>query len=271
MQTASPSRLLPTCRLSIHPTALIDSGAEICDDAEIGPFAVIEAGTRIAKGCVVHGHAQLLGNVDIGENCEIGHSAIIGANPQDHGFDRRTPSQVQIGSGNVIREHVTIHRASAEGQATSIGDDNMLMVGCHLGHDTIIGDRNVLANHCLLGGHVKLGDGAFLGGGAAFHQFVRIGDLCMIKGQAAISQDVPPYVLASDSNELHGLNIIGMRRAGLSAATRQNVKDAFRQMFLSGNNLQEALDATLLLQWEPEALKFIDFFRAHSDRGVCHP
>ena len=271
MQSASPSRPLPTCRLSIHSSALIDSRAEVSEDVEIGPFAVIEAGVRIAPGCLVHGHVQILGSVEIGANCEIGHSAIIGANPQDQGFDRRTPSQVRIGARNVLREHVTIHRSSFENQATAIGNDNMLMVGCHLGHDTTIGDRNVLANQCLLGGHVKLGDGAFLGGGAAFHQFVRIGDLCMIKGQAAISQDVPPYVLASDSNELHGLNVIGMRRAGLSAATRQNVKDAFRQMFLNGHNLQEALDATLLLQWEPEALKFIDFFRVHSDRGVCHP
>lgn len=257
--------------MGIHSSAFIDSRAEVCEDVEIGPFVVIEAGARISRGCLVHGHAQILGSVEIGEDCEIGHNAIIGANPQDQGFDRRTSSRVRIGNGNVLREHVTVHRSSREGQATTIGNDNLLMVGCHLGHDSVIGDRNVLANHCLLGGHVKLGDGAFLGGGAAFHQFVRIGDLCMIKGQSAISQDVPPYVLAAASNELHGLNVIGMRRAGLSAATRQNVKDAFRQMFLNGLNLQDALDGTLDLTWVPEAQNFIEFFRVHSKRGVCHP
>ncbi len=257
--------------MKIHPTAFVDPLAEIADDAEIGPFAVIEAGARIARGCVIHGHGQVLASVEIGENCEIGHNAIIGAAPQDLGFDRATPSGVRIGSGNVFREHVTVHRSSREGGATVIGNDNFLMVGSHVGHDSIVGDRNILANHCLLGGHVRLGSGAFLGGGSAFHQFVRIGDLCMVKGLAAISQDVPPFVLASGTNQVRGLNVVGMRRAGLSASTRQNVKDAFHQMFLAGLNLQEALSSTINRTWEPEALKFIDFFRVASNRGVCHP
>lgn len=237
----------------------------------IGPLAVIEAGVRIGRGCRIHGHAQLVGSVELGENCEVGHCAVIGATPQDLGFHPETPSGVRIGSGNVFREHVTIHRASREGGVTEVGSGNFLMVGCHLGHDTIIGDRNVLANHCLLGGHVRLGSGAFLGGGSAFHQFVRLGDLCMIKGLAAISQDVPPYVLVSDANRVRGLNVVGMRRAGLSAATRQNVKDAFHQLFLAGMNLREALASTDSREWESEARAFIDFFRVDSKRGICHP
>lgn len=237
----------------------------------IGPLAIIEAGARIGRGCRIHGQAQLIGSVELGEDCEVGHNAIIGTTPQDLSFDPATPSGVRIGSGNIFREHVTIHRASREGGFTEVGRDNFLMVGCHLGHDTIIGDRNILANHCLLGGHVRLGSGAFLGGGSAYHQFVRLGDLCMIKGLAAISQDVPPYVLVSDANRVRGLNVVGMRRAGLSAATRKNVKDAFHLLFLAGLNLREALESTESREWEPEASAFIDFFRVSSKRGICHP
>lgn len=261
----------PIAFLKIHPTAFVDPLARVSEDVEIGPFAVIEAGARIGRGCVIHGHAQLVGSVEVGDGCEIGHGSVIGAAPQDLHFDRTTPSGVRMGSGNVIREHVTIHRSSRTGGMTEIGRDNFFMVGCHLGHDVIVGDRNILANHCLLGGHVHLGDGSFLGGGSAFHQFVRIGSLCMIKGLAAISQDVPPYVMASDSNRVRGLNVVGMRRAGLSADTRRNVKAAFHQMFLTGLNLQSALAATDAGAWEPEALRFIDFFRVASSRGICHP
>ena len=257
--------------MRIHPTALIDPQAEIAESAEIGPFVVIESGVKIGADCVIQAHAQVIGSVEIGDRCKIGHNAVIGGVPQDLSFDESTQSGVRIGTGNVFREHVTVHRSSRENGVTEIGCDNMLMVGCHVGHDSVIGDRNILANQCLLGGHVHLGDGAFLGGGAAFHQFVRVGDLCMVKGLAAISQDVPPYVLASDSNRVRGLNSVGMRRAGLSAVTRQSVKEAFRQIFLEGLNLKQALDAAADRMWEPEAMGFIDFFRVKTSRGVCHP
>ena len=261
----------PRFYLSVHPTSFVDSRAEIAANVEIGPFVVVEAGVRIGQNSVVHGHAQLLTGVELGEECEVGHSAVLSAAPQEQDFDKATPSGVRIGSRNVIREHVTIHRSSKEEGMTEMGSDNLLMVGCHLGHDMVMGDRNILANHCLIGGHVKVGSGSFLGGGSGFHQFVRVGDLCMIKGLSAISQDVPPYVLASGSNRVSGLNVVGMRRAGFSALVRQNIKDAFHQMFLAGLNRQEALDSTLGRVWEPEGLGFIDFFRVPTDRGICHP
>ncbi|MCB1061878.1 MAG: acyl-ACP--UDP-N-acetylglucosamine O-acyltransferase [Verrucomicrobiae bacterium] len=257
--------------MSIHPTAFIDPLAEIADDVEIGPFAVVEAGAKIGRSCILHGHAQVLASVELGENCEIGHCTVVGAAPQDLKFDHAIPSGVRLGSGNVLREHVTIHRSSKEGGVTLIGQDNYFMVGSHVGHDSIVGDRNILANHCLLGGHVILGNGTFLGGGSAFHQFVRIGNLCMVKGLAAISQDVPPYTMASHTNQIRGLNVVGMRRAGLSATTRQNVKEAFHQMYLAGLNHKEALASTDDRTWEPEASEFIDFFRVSTSRGICHP
>lgn len=257
--------------LKIHPSAVVDPRAELADDVEVGPLAVIEAGVRLGAGCVVRGHAHLVGSVVMGEGCEVGHGAVIGADPQDLGFDRRIPSGVVVGSGNRFREHVTIHRSTLEGGSTRIGNDNFLMVACHLGHDAVVGDGNILANGCLLGGHVHLGDGAFLGGGTGVHQFVRLGDRCMTQGNASVSQDVPPYVLVADTNRVCGLNVVGMRRAGLSPKTRANVKSAFGRIYLDRKNLQEALDATDILDWEPEALAFIEFFRAPSKKGVCRP
>jgi UDP-N-acetylglucosamine acyltransferase len=257
--------------LSIHPTAFVAPGAEIGDSVEIGCFAIVEAGARIGNRCTIEGHAQVLSHAEIGDDCLIGGSSIIGGAPQDMGFDRRTPSKVRIGSGNTFREHVTIHRSTEEGGTTEIGTDNYVMVGSHIGHDSIIGSGNIIANQCMLGGHVELGDGAFLGGGAGFHQFVRIGSMCMIRGHASVSMDVPPYVIVSDTNRVRGLNVIGLRRSGMTAPTRKNLKEAFHQMFLSERNLQEALDLTMTHKWESEAQAFIDFFRAPTKRGVCRP
>lgn len=257
--------------MKIHPTAVVESGAEIADDVEIGPYAVIESGVRLGSGCVIRGHAQLVGSVILGAGCEVGHGAVIGADPQDLGFDRSQSSGVIAGAKNFFREHVTIHRSARPGENTIVGEGNLLMVGCHLGHDTVIGDGNVLANGCLLGGHVHLGSGAFLGGGTGVHQFVRLGDRCMAQGHASISQDVPPFTLVSELNQICGLNVVGMRRAGLAAATRQNVKDAYALIYLAKLSLQEALAAADAQEWESEAKAFIDFFRSPSKKGVCRP
>ena len=179
-------------------------------------------------------HAQLLNSVVIGAGCEIGHGAVVGGNPQDKSFRRETASGVVIGDGEYLREHVTMHRGSQEGSQTRIGEGNFFTVGCHVGHDTTIGSNNTLANQCLLGGHVRVGNSTFIGGGAAFHQFVRVGDLCMVKGLSAVSQDVPPFVLLSGSNQVRGLNSVGMRRAGFNIAARGSIKAAFGIMFQNG-------------------------------------
>lgn len=257
--------------MKIHSSAVIDPRAELADDVEVGALAIVEARVRIGAGCVIRGHAQLVGRVTLGEGCEVGHGAVVGADPQDLGFDRRVDSGVVIGDRNILREHVTVHRSTLDGGATIIGKANYIMVGCHLGHDVVIGDSNILANGTMLGGHVRLGDGAFLGGGTGVHQFVRLGDRCMAQGHASISQDVPPFVLVANTNQVCGLNVVGMRRAGLSAATRASVKDAFHQIFLAKLGLREAVEAALSRDWTPEARAFIEFFRAPSKRGICHP
>lgn len=257
--------------MKIHPSAFVDPKAELAEGVEVGPFAVIESGVRLGARCLVRGHAQLIGRVVLGEDCEVGHGAVIGADPQDLGFDRRLVSGVRIGPRNCFREHVTIHRSAREGFDTVVGEGNMLMVGSHLGHDVVIGDRNILANECLLGGHVQLGNGAFLGGGTGVHQWVRMGDHCMAQGHASISQDVPPYVLVAGLNLVRGLNVVGMRRSGLSSETRLNVKEAYRRIYLSRMPLGEALKQAGEMEWSPEAEAFLDFFRVGSKRGFCNP
>ncbi len=252
-----------------HPTALIDSAAQLDADVAVGPYAIIEAGTVIGRGTVIDGHAQVLRGVTLGENCRVGHGAVLGGDPQSLAFDPRIASGVCIGNHNRFREHVTVHRSLLEGQATRIGDHNFFMAGSHVGHDAEIGSHNVLANAVLLAGHVRLGNRAFLGGGSVYHQFIRIGDFAMIQGNAGFSKDVAPYVIGSGINLIHGLNTVGLRRAGFDAATRQEIKSAFDLLFRSGKNFPQALAEARQQPWRPEAETLIAFVEAGSAKGVC--
>ena len=152
---------------------------------------------------------------------------------------------------------------------TRIGAENFLMAGAHVGHDVQMGSHNVLANNCLLGGEVLVGDKNFFGGGSAFHQFVRVGDLTMVKGLTAISQDVPPFVMVSGSNQVRGLNVVGMSRAGFDKDQRSGVKAAFNHIYRGGLNLSQALEAADAMVWGDEAAEFLEFFRGVSKKGVC--
>ncbi|MEM6916721.1 MAG: acyl-ACP--UDP-N-acetylglucosamine O-acyltransferase, partial [Verrucomicrobiota bacterium] len=245
--------------MMVHSTASIDPAAELGQDIFVGPFAVIEAGAKIGNGSRIEGHAQVLGSVTLGEGCLVGQGTILGGNPQDLSFDPATPSRVVVGNNTTFREHVTIHRSTQEGGETVIGSDNFFMVGTHAGHDCIIGDGNVLANQVMLAGHVHLGSHTFLGGGSGFHQFIRIGDRCMVKGNSGISKDIPPFTVVSDYNVMRNLNSVGLRRAGVSAAARANLKEAFHLIMLKGLSLEESLQEAETGEWEAEAKQFIDF------------
>ncbi len=253
----------------IHPTAIVDPQAELGEDVEVGPYAVIEGGVKLGVGCRVLGHAQVLRGVSLGENCEVGRGAVIGGDPQDFKFSREIISGVVVGAGTVFREHVTVHRGSREGEMTRLGVCNFLMAGAHVGHDVQMGDHNVLANNCLLGGEIEVGERNFFGGGSAFHQFVRVGDLCMVKGLTAISQDVPPFVMVSGSNQIRGLNVVGMSRAGFDKEQRGGVKAAFNHIYRGGMNLSQALEAAGAMEWNADGAKFIEFFRGESKKGIC--
>lgn len=253
----------------IHPTAVIHPSAQIAADAEIGPYVIIDGPVLIASGCRIESHAQIVGHVEIGEQCRIGRAAVIGTDPQDLSFDPATESSVIIGPRNVIREHVTIHRASKPGAATRLGEANFLMVGVHLAHDVQVGHHNILANSCMLAGHIQLGNHTFIGGGAVFHQFIRIGDSCVIQGNGSFGKDIPHFSSAMRTNRITGLNIIGLRRQGFTAAQRANIKDLFHILFCSGQNLSQALATARQTAWPEPASRLLDFASAPTHRGIC--
>ena len=256
----------------IHPTALVDPGASLADDVEVGPYAIIGDGVRLADGCKVAAGAQLIGRVEVGAGTSIGNGAIIGADPQHLTFVPETVSGVRIGKDNTIRELVTIHRSAAADGWTMVGDDNFLMAGVHLAHDVVLGDGNVIANNCLLAGHVEVGSRTFLGGGSVFHQFIRLGDLCMTQGNSAISKDVPPYCTAYRLNRLAGLNAIGLRRAGFSPALRSELKGVYRAAYASADPFREAVaKLTEKPDWQPETKCLLEALARPSPKGVCFP
>jgi UDP-N-acetylglucosamine acyltransferase len=219
---------------------------------------------------VIGAHAVLENRVVIGAGTHVGHGTILGGNPQALGFDQsRRDTGVRIGKNNTIREHVTINRATQENSDTVVGDENFLMTGCHLAHDCRIGSGVILANTVLMAGHVEVDDGAFLGGGSVFHQFIRIGKLAMVRGGCRFSKDIPPFCVGAGTNLAMGLNSIGLRRAGLSAEARMQLKRAFRLLYLSDLNVSQALEAVEKETWGPEATLFFDFVRGAKKKGIC--
>jgi UDP-N-acetylglucosamine acyltransferase len=253
----------------IHPTAIVDPNAKIGADVQVGLFSIVGPDVTIGDNTVVQSHVVIEGEVAIGRGNFIGHGAIIGVPPQDVSFSLDRKTQVEIGDDNIIREYCTIHRGSADGSATTIGDKNFLMSGAHIGHNCLIGNNVVIANNCLLAGHVRVDDGAFLGGGSTFHQFMHIGRLVMVQGSSAFGKDLPPFVVAAERNCVFGLNIVGMRRAGLSANDRDEIKEAFKLVYLSGLNISQALEKAQTMAFGAPAREFLDFVATSKKRGIC--
>ena len=254
--------------MNIHSTAIVDSGARIGRDVKIGPYAVIGPDVIIGDESVIQSHVVLEATVQIGANNVIGHGSIIGGPPQDLAFVPATSSAVQIGSGNVIREHCTIHRGTAEGSATTIGDGNFLMAGVHVGHNCRIADGVIIANNCLLAGYVEIDDRAFLGGGTTFHQNMHVGRLVMSQGSSAYGKDIPPFLLAGERNFVFGVNTLGLRRAGFTQPERDEVKRAFKLLYRSGLNIRQALEKAAETEFGPIGREFFAFVANARKRGI---
>ena len=255
--------------MKIHPSAIVDPATRLGEAVEIGPYACIGGEVEIGARTIIQSHAVIEGAVRVGADNQIGHGALIGGLPQDLGFKPGTRSSVEIGNRNVIREYVTIHRGTAADSVTRIGDDNFLMGGAHLGHNCAIADKVIVANNCLLGGYVTVNDGAFLGGGCVFHQFMRVGRLAITQGNSGFGKDIPPYVAAAGTNKVVGLNVVGLRRAGFSAADRAEIKAAFRLLYESGLNVSQALARASEKTWREPAQAFFDFIAGSKRRGIC--
>ena len=254
----------------IHPTALISPSARLAPDVAAGPYAIIEEGVTLGPGCRVEAHGQVLRGVRMGSGNVVGRGAIIGGDPQSLGFNPSTESGVKIGDGNTFREHVTIHRSTQAGGDTVIGSGNFFMATSHVGHDAVLGDHNVLANGVLIAGHISIGHRCFLGGGAALHQFIRVGDSAMVQGCGGYTRDIPPYCTVFRWNNLRGLNVVGLRRAGFATPLRMALKRAWRAVFCGEQPPVSAAAALLQGGGEStEVRQFLAFIASAGPKGVA--
>lgn len=254
----------------IQAHAYIDSKAELGTDVEVGPFAVIEAsavigdGCRIGPGAVVHSYTRL------GPRTQLHAGAIVGGAPQDLAFDPAAASYVDVGADCQLREGVTLHRGTKPDTRTQVGDRCFLMANSHVAHNCQLGNDVIMANNALLGGYVEVGDGAFISGNAVVHQFCRIGRLAMLSGLSGTSKDVPPFciLLNLESNLLAGLNVVGMRRAGIGAEERTAVKKVYQMLFRQDLNIRQALEQVRDAFPEGPAAELWRFVES-AKRGVC--
>jgi UDP-N-acetylglucosamine acyltransferase len=229
--------------MSIHPTAIVDSSAELGDDVAIGPYCVVGANVVLGRGCRLDQHVVIEPYTTLGEECRVHSGTVLGGTPQDHKF-RGERSYLIIGARNTIREFVTIHRATGEEEATRIGDDNMIMAYCHIGHNAILSNGITMANQVGISGHCLVEDRVVFGGIVGIHQFVRIGKFAMIGGMSKVVTDVPPFMMVDGRpTEVAGLNVLGLRRAGIPPKVRAGLKQAFRLLYRSGLNLSQGIEA----------------------------
>jgi UDP-N-acetylglucosamine acyltransferase len=254
--------------MSVHPSAVVSPSARIGRDVVIGPLAVVEDDTTIGEGCEIRAHAVIRRFTTLGSHNRVHEGAVLGGEPQDVSFGGQQSGLV-IGDRNLIREGVTIHRSTRAGGTTVIGSDCFLMAYVHVGHDNRVGDRAILANNVMLAGYVEIGERAFLGGGAGVHQFCRVGRLAMVGGNAKVVQDCLPFVI-SDGHpaRARGLNVVGLRRAGVQAAQLRTLHEAYRLLLRSGLPGEAALEKLGALA-DPLVDELVSFVRA-SKRGFAH-
>jgi UDP-N-acetylglucosamine acyltransferase len=226
----------------IHPTAMIDPEAQLDERVWIGPYCVIEGGTQIGAGSILESNVVVKRGTSIGQRCRIWPNVVLGHEPQDLKF-KGEESFVVIGDDNTLREMVTIHRATGEGEKTTIGDGNVLMAYAHVGHNCIIGDQNMISNSTGISGHVTIEDKTVIGGFVGVHQFVHIGRMAMVGGLSKVVQDVPPFCMCDGRPaKIHGLNIRGLRRNGVPPEQRNQVSAAFKLLYRSKLNTAQAME-----------------------------
>jgi UDP-N-acetylglucosamine acyltransferase len=253
----------------IHPTAIIDSSAQIDTNVSIGPYAIVKANVCIGSGTTIGPYTTIEEDVTIGSDCQIFQYASIGGAPQDLKFHGEK-TDLKIGRGSIIREFVTINKGTQFGGGiTEVGEENYLMAYTHIAHDCKTGKGVILANNSTLAGHIEIGDYATIGGLVAIHQFVQIGDYAYIGGKSAVVKDIPPYVIAAgDRASLHGLNNVGLNRHSFEKSTLQQLKKAYRIFFRIGLTVKQASERVKAeVELIPEVKTFMNFI-IESNRGV---
>jgi UDP-N-acetylglucosamine acyltransferase len=234
----------------------------VSDFSVIHPTAIVEAGAQLGTGCEIMAYAVVTKHVVLGDSVVVHPFAVVGGDPQYLKFDRNSTGNVRVGAGTVIREHVTINRSIQPDKSTVVGENCFLMAASHVAHDCEVADHVVFANAALLAGHVIVGGHSFLGGGAAVHQFCRIGESVMVAGHASITRDVPHFTMVAERDEVIGFNAVGLRRRGFSRVAIAELKSAFKDVYFTPGNIREVAAQRLAANAfeTPEAKRFLEFF-----------
>ncbi len=218
---------------NIHPTAVVEDGAQIAASAKIGPLCWISSRAKIGENVQLLGRVTIMGDTTVGEGTIVFPGAVLGAGPQDHGNEFQSEAKLIIGKRNIIRENVTMHAGTPkEHFTTTVGDDGMFMINSHIAHDCVVGNNVIMTNNAVIGGHVRLGDGVILGGNSAVHQFCRIGRKAMVGGLSGVDRDVIPFgIVTGDRGKLRGLNVVGLKRSGFDEHTVKSISRAYMFIF----------------------------------------
>lgn len=252
----------------IHPTAVIHPKAQVDPTAAVGPYAIIDEHVILGAQCIVGPHVHLTGHTMIGAGNRFHTGCVIGDEPQDLKYQGE-PTRVRIGDHNVFREHVTVNRSNKLEEDTVIGSNCLFMAGCHVGHNSAVGDHVIIANGAALGGHVIVQDRVFISGNCLVHQFCRVGTLAMMQGGSAVSADLPPYCIVHRVNELVGLNIVGLRRAGVSSAERIEIKRLYRVLFRGSARFSALIEEAREIAVSAPGRALVEFVAARTRRGFC--
>lgn len=255
--------------MNVHPTAIIEPGAQVHETASVGPYTLIESGAVIEQGCRIDSCVRIFAPTHLGAFNRVCHGVTLGADAQDLGFRSDRVRPLTIGDHNYFREGVNISCGIKSEEGTRIGSHNYWMAFSHAGHDCLVGDYNIFANTATLAGHVEVADRCFLSGQVAVHQFCRIGHYAMIAGVTGVAQDVPPYTLADGHRaRILGINVVGLRRSGFTQEQRSRIKAVYRLIFRSGQPLAKALVRAETEYPSPETAEIVRFIQS-SRRGLC--
>lgn len=254
--------------MQLHPSAIVSPKAKLASGVTVGPFSIISDNVTIGADTRVGAHCVIEGNTSIGGGCEIFTGSVIGSRPQDLKF-KGEKVFLEIGSNNIIREYCTLNPGTKEGAKTIIGDNNLLMAYSHIAHDCRVGNGCVLANNCTLAGHVTIEDAAVIGGIVAIHQFVRIGMLSITGGCSKVVQDIPPFSTCDGHPaRVYGLNLIGLRRKGISNASIKQLDQAFKMLFNSGLSVKHAVEKVEKELEKSQEITYLVNFAKNSERGL---
>jgi len=251
----------------VHPTAILSPDAEVAEGVQIGPYAILEGPVQVAPGCIIRPHACLIGPLTMGRENQIFTGAVLGERPQ-HLKYQGEPTRLEIGDRNIFREGVTVHRGTTHSWITRIGNDNYFMANSHVAHDCEVGNRCIFANGAVIGGHCSIGDSVILSGNCAVHQFVRVGRLALLSGCSVTTKDLPPFMVQQGFDNIVSINVVGLRRAGMTNGQINAIRRAFRILYREGLVIPTALARIEHELGTVDAVRELVTFIRHSTRGI---